>query len=109
MSHYRQHLIILILALVESLLVAAVGIGVALSLKQPFFFGLGPALPLAIWRYMQWSVLRVGIKQQQVTIRSLKGFGIDDLVVPIRTRAGVRLRQNLVGYFLDYGILHIEA
>ena len=110
MRYYRQHPIILFGALLESVLLASIGITITLFFAIPLALLLIVlALVIALWRVAQWATFSLRVDGHLVTLRSLRGFVIDEQRVSISSLGDVRLRQGLSGYFLDYGFLRIET
>lgn len=110
MRYYRQHPIILLGGLLESLLLGGAGMGLALLFGQPWFLALLPvALVLAIWRVLQWATFSVRVEGRQVTLRTLQGFHINEKAISLNAPGSIRLRQNILGYLLDFGGIRIEV
>lgn len=110
MHYYRQHPIVLAGAMAECLLLAMLGVGLALMFSQPLFFVLVPlALLLALWRIIGWMTFSIRVEGRQVTLRMLDGFVINERIVSLNAPGGLRLRQNVSGWMLDYGSIRIEV
>ncbi len=110
MPHYRQHPIVLIGALIECLLLAGLGVGIALLFGQLLWLALvAIAIVLAFWRFVAWSSFSVRIEGGQVTLRSLNGFVVNERTVSLSAPGGLRTRQNVSGWLFDYGLLTIEV
>jgi hypothetical protein len=110
MYDYRQHPIVLFGALFECLLLGVLGAALALRFGQALFLALVLfALLSAIRRGFAWSVFSVRIKGQQVAMRSLHGLSVHEQIVLFGPRDGVRTKQSMPGYLLDYGDLQIET
>jgi hypothetical protein len=110
MHHYRQHPIVLLGALAECLLLAGLGLGLALMFGQPLLLLLIPlALLLAIWRFVRWATFSVRVEGRQVTLHTLNGFVVNERVVSLGAPGGLRLRQNVSGWMFDYGLLRIDV
>jgi hypothetical protein len=86
------------------------GVGLALMFSQPLFFALVPlALLLALWRIVGWMTFSIRVEGRQVTLRRLDGFVINERIVSLNAPGGLRLRQNVSGWMLDYGSIRIEV
>ena len=97
-------------ALAECLLLAGLGLGLALMFGQPLLLLLLPvAFVLAIWRLVRWATFSIRIEGRQVTLHTLNGFVVDERVVSLGAPGGLRLHQNLSGWMFDYGRLRIEV
>lgn len=109
MRFYRQHPIVLLFALIETGVIATLGVVLTLVFQQFLFLVLILlAALLATRRYLVWSTLSVYVEGRQVTIRTLDGFVVNERVVSLNAPGGLRLRQNLSGILFDYGMLRIE-
>jgi hypothetical protein len=110
MRHYRQHPIVLISALIECLVLGGFGLGLTLLYGYPLFLALlALAFVIASWRTLQWATFSLRVEGRQVTLRNLHGFVVTERVVSLSGGGGLRLRQNVSGYFLDYGQLRIDV
>lgn len=110
MRHYRQHPIVLANSLIECLFLAGLGVGLALLFSWGWFLALEPiALLLALWRFVAWMTFSMRIENRQVTLRSLNGFVVNERVVSLNAPGGIRLRQNVSGFLMDYGQIRIEV
>jgi hypothetical protein len=110
MRYYRQHPIILLSALIEGLLLAGLGVGLALLFRQLLFLLLLVlGLLLALWRCIAWVTFSIRIEGRQVTMRTLNGFVVNERIVSLNAPGGIRLRQNLSGWMFDYGLMRIEV
>lgn len=110
MRHYRQHPVVLVGPLFECLLLAGLGVGLTLMFSQPWFLALAPlAIGLAVWRFVFWMTFSVRIEGRQVTLRFLSGFVVNERIVSLNAPGGIRLRQNVGGFLMDYGQIRIEV
>jgi hypothetical protein len=110
MRHYRQHPIALLRSLLASLALSGLGLGLVRLMDQPLPLILVLlALLLAILRVVRWAAFVVRIERRQVMLRRYSGFVVTEQVIPLLTPGGLRLRQNLLGWLFDYGLIRIET